>query len=61
MGGILETIGSTLNSLGVRKVHELLAGKDYKNISEAQRQIRDVFTGGTAVVTVVACLLLKKL
>ena len=61
MGNVLETVGSSLNALGVRRIHEFITGDDYTNVSEPCRKIRDIFTGGTAVVIVLLCFLTKKL
>lgn len=61
MGNVIEGVGSALNNLGVVKIHELLTGNDYTNVSEPCRKIRDVFTGGTAIVVVLGCILSKRL
>lgn len=59
MENSLASIGSVLNSLGVRRIHEVITGEDYSSCSPAECHIRNTFTGGTFVVTAGLCVLLK--
>lgn len=59
MSNPLASIGSVLNSLGIRRIHEVITGEDYSGCSPSECHVRDTFTGGTFVVTAGLCVLLK--